>query len=114
MKRFCAGESAWDASVISRALEIPIRLVRQILQELVEANILSEIRKREEDKEVLYQPARDVATLTIKRIVDALENRGDSHVPVVASEELKKLTDTVAALDEVVERAPANVPLQRV
>lgn len=112
--RFCAGESAWDASVISRALEIPIRLVRQILQELVEANILSEIRKREEDKEVLYQPARDVATLTIKRIVDALENRGDSHVPVVASEELKKLTDTVAALDEVVERAPANVPLQRV
>jgi len=112
--RFCAGESAWDASEISRALEIPIRLVRQILQELVEANILSEIRKREEDKEVLYQPARDVATLTIKRIVDALENRGDSHVPVVASEELKKLTDTVAALDEVVERAPANVPLQRV
>ncbi len=112
--RFCAGESAWDASEISRALEIPIRLVRQILQELVEANVLSEIRKREEDKEVLYQPARDVATLTIKRIVDALENRGDSHVPVVASEELKKLTDTLAALDEVVERASANVPLQRV
>lgn len=47
VKRFCAGESAWDASEISRALEIPIRLVRQILQELVEANILSEIRKRE-------------------------------------------------------------------
>ncbi len=114
VKRFCAGDSAWDASEISRALEIPIRLVRQILQELVEANVLSEIRKREEDKEVLYQPARDVEMLTIKRIVDALENRGDSHVPVKASEELKKLTDALAVLSEGVERAPANVPLQRV
>lgn len=114
VKRFCAGEPAWDASEISRALEIPIRLVRQILQELIEANVLSEVRKREEDKEVLYQPARDVEMLTIKRIVDALENRGDSHVPVATSEELKKLTDALAVLSEAVERAPANVPLQRI
>ncbi len=88
--------------------------MRQICPELVESDILSEIRKREEDKEVLYQPARDVETLTIKRIIDALENRGDSHVPVVASEELKKLTGTLAAFGEIVERAPANVTLKRV
>ena len=114
VQKFCAGESAWDAPQISRALEVPIRLVRQILQELVESGILSEIRKREEDKEVLYQPARDVETLTVKRIVDALENRGDSRVPVVASEELKKLRDTLAAFGEIVERAPANVTLKKI
>ena len=114
VKRFCEGEPAWDAPEISRALEIPIRLVRQILHELVESNVLSEIRRPEEDKEVLYQPARDVETLTVKWIVDALENRGDSHVPVVDSEELKKLTDTLAAFGQTVERAPANVPLKRI
>jgi len=114
VKRFCVGESAWDAPEISRALEIPIRLVRQILHELVESNILSEIRKPEEDKEVLYQPARDVETLTIKRVVDALDNRGNSDVPVVASHELKKLTDTLATFREIVEKAPANVTLKRI
>jgi membrane protein len=114
VKRFCQGEPAWDAPEISRALEIPIRLVRQILQELVESNVLSEIRRPEEDKEVLYQPARDVETLTIKWIVDALENRGESHVPVVDSEELKKLTDALAAFGQTVERAPANVTLKRI
>jgi len=113
VKRFCAGQSAWDAPAVSRALEIPIRLVRQILQELVESEILSELRKPEEEKEVLYQPARDVEMLTIKRVVDALENRGDSHVPVVASEDLKKLTATWAAFGQIVEQAPANVTLKR-
>ena len=112
--RFCEGKPAWDASEISRALEIPIRLVRQILHELVESGVLSEIRKREEGKEVLYQPARDVETLTIKWVVDALENRGDSRVPVVASEELTKLTDALTAFGEIIERAPANVTLKRI
>ncbi len=114
VRRFCAGEPAWDAPEISRALEVPIRLVRQILHELVESAVLAEIRQQEEDKEVLYQPARDVETLTIKSIVDALENRGNSHVPVVASDELKKLTDTLAALREIVGRAPANVAIKNI
>ena len=114
VKRFCAGEPAWDAPEISRALEVPIRLVRRILHELVESAVLAEIRQQEEDKEVLYQPARDVETLTIKSIVDALENRGSSHVPVGASDELKKLTDTLAALREIVKRAPANVAIKKI
>jgi len=114
VQRFCEGKPAWDAPQISQVLEIPIRLVRQVLQELVESNILSEIRKPEEDKEVLYQPARDVETLTVKAVIDALENRGDSHVPVLACEELRKLTDTLAAFNEVVEKTPANVTLKRI
>ena len=58
VKRFCDAEPPLDAPGISRTLEIPIRLVRQILNDLAGANILSEIRKPAEDKEVLYQPAR--------------------------------------------------------
>jgi len=112
VQRFCKGESAHDAPDISRVLEIPIRLVRQILHELVESNILSEIRKREEDKETLYQPARDVETLTIKQVIDTLEKRGNSNIPVVDSEDLKKLTDTLAAFSEILENAPENITLK--
>jgi membrane protein len=114
VERFCEGKPAWDAPEISRALEIPIRLVRQILHELVEANVLSEMRRPEADKEVLYQPARDVETLTVKSIVDALENHGESGVPVVESEELKKLTETLTAFDRIVEHAAANVTLKKI
>jgi membrane protein len=114
VKRFCEGESPLDAPEISRLLEIPIRLVRQILHELVESNILSEIRKQSEDKEVRYQPARDVETLTAKRVVDALENMGHSDIPVLDCEDLRKLTGTLAAFSEIVERAPSNVTLKNI
>ena len=95
-------------------MEISIWLVRQILHELVESKILSEIRKRKEDKEVLYQPTRDVETLTIKQAIDALENRGNSNIPVVDSKDLRKLTDTLAAFHEIVEHTPKNVTLKRI
>jgi len=114
VRRFCEGEPAQDAPEISRALEIPVRLVRQILHELVESNIVSEIRKPEEDKEALYQPARDVETLTVKQVIEALENRGNADVPVADSQDLRKLTGTLAAFGEIVERAPANVTLKRI
>ncbi len=114
VKRFCEGGSPLDAPEISRLLEIPIRLVRQILHELVESNILSEIRKQSEGKEVQYQPARDVEALTAKRVVDALENRGHSDIPVLDCEDLRKLTMMLAAFSEIVEHAPSNVALKNI
>ncbi len=114
VRRFCEGEPAYDAPEISRTLEIPIRLVRQILHELVESDIVSEIRNPEEDKEVLYQPARDVEMLTVKQVIEALENRGNSDIPVVDSQDLRRLTDTLAAFGEIVEHAPANVTLKKI
>jgi len=114
VKRFCEGVSPLDAPEISRLLEIPIRLVRQILHELVESNILSEVRKQSEGKEVQYQPARDVEALTAKRVVDALENRGHSDIPVLDCEDLRKLTMTLAAFSEIVEHAPSNVALKNI
>ena len=114
VRRFCEGAPPQDAPEISQILEIPIRLVRQILHELVESGIVSEIRNPEQDKEVLYQPARDVEMLTVKQVVEALENRGNSDVPVVDSQDLRKLTETLAAFGEAVQHAPANVTLKRI
>jgi membrane protein len=113
VKRFCQEKPPLDAPEISRMLEIPIRLVRQILHEMVESGVLSEIRKPEEEKEVLYQPARDVDTLTVRRIVDALENQGSSDIPVTDSQELKKLRDILADFGRLVDQSPVNVPLKK-
>jgi membrane protein len=114
VKRFCRGDKPSDAPEISRKLEIPIRLVRQILFELVESNILSEVIKEEEAKEVAYQPARGVDTLTVKQVGDALDNRGNSTVPTVKSEELQKLSDCLKSFADAVEKSPANISLKAI
>ncbi len=114
ISKFCSGESPISADTISKSLGIPIRLVRQILFELVESSVISEINKGEESKELLYQPARDVEMLTIKYILNALEQRGNSEIPVNDSEELKKLSSNLSKLDEIIATAPYNVKLKNI
>jgi membrane protein len=113
VRNFCNGEKALYAVQISQKLEIPVRLVRQILYELTEAGILIEV-KNENDKEAAYQPGRDVEILTVKYVVDALEKRGNISIPVVESSELNRLRDCLSSFSETVEKSPANALLKNI
>jgi membrane protein len=109
--RFCEGEKPSEASGLSHELEIPVRLVRQLLYDLSEAGILSEVKKGE-DKELAYQPATDVDKMTVKFIIDRLERRGTSSIPVLRSAEMDKLSDCLRQFDATIEKSPANVLLK--
>jgi membrane protein len=113
VKRFCNGEKPADASVLAHELEIPVRLVRQILYELSESGVLSEVRNGK-DKEFAYQPAIDVEKITIKFVIDQIERRGTSDLPVAKSDELDKLANSLRQLGEVIEKSPANVLLKNI
>lgn len=113
VKNFCSGEQPWYAAKISHELDIPIRLVRQILYELVEAGVISEVKKKD-DKDVAYQPARDLETLTVKYVVDSLEHRGNDTIPVTKSSEFDKLSDCLNKFGSAIGESPANIPLKNV
>ncbi len=110
---FSQGPPPWSALRISHHLEIPIRLVNQLLYELVDAGILSEANT-ERDQEAGYQPGRDPDTLTIKAVLDALDHRGNETIPIVRSEELERLSQCLRGFDEVVEASPHNRLLKTV
>jgi membrane protein len=86
-------------------------LVRQILFELVESGILSEVQS-DADKSVAYQPAVDVGKLTIKYVVESLEQRGNSDIPVVKTDELNKLSSCLSKFSDEIEKSPANILLK--
>jgi membrane protein len=109
--RFCAGEKPSNASGLSHELEIPVRLVRQLLYDLSESGILSEVKKGE-DKELAYQPATDADKITVKFVIDRLEQRGTSSIPVLRSAEMDKLSDCLRQLDATIEKSPANLLLK--
>jgi len=113
VKNFCNKEKPWYAAEISHKLEIPIRLVRQILYELSESGVIIEVGK-EEGKEVAYQPACDVNAITIKYVIDALELRGNDSIPVVESGELDKLSNCLNEFGRALEELPANMPLKNI
>lgn len=111
VKNFSEGKRPWTATQISHALEIPIRLVHQILYELVNSGIISET-KQEENKEVAYQPARDIEAFTVKNVIDMLEQRGSDNIPVAQSKELDRLSDCLKTFSDMIEKLPANVSLK--
>ena len=107
IKNFAKGEKPLTADQISHTLEIPVRLVRQILYELVESGIFSDTSS-DEYKDLAYQPARDINVFTIQSILEALEHKGVDNIPVAQTRELKVLSETLHAFNDIIEKSPAN------
>ena len=110
VRNFAGGAPPATAKEMSHELGAPIRLVNDILYELVGAGVLSEA-KIDDGKEVGYQPARPIATLTTGSVLDALDRHGTDDLPVVESEELARLSECLDGFREAVNASPANVPL---
>ncbi len=108
---FSNGQKPWNEIQISRELEIPVRLVRQILYELVECGILSRIRE-DEPKLPTYQPARSTDTLTIQFVMQRLDTQGADNIPVENSEALEKLKACVTSFGELIRKSPTNMRLK--
>ncbi len=111
VKNFSEGGSPLTDSEIAKRTDGPIRLVRQILFELMEAKIVSEVNTSQY-KQGAYQPARDIGKLHIKDIVDSLDKRGTENVPIDDSKETKKIIESLRAIDLAVEKMPANLALR--
>ena len=113
LSHFSGGERGWTATQIANKLEIPIRLVHRILYELVASRIVSEI-KADDNRDVAYQPGRDPDTMTIKYVIDALEQHGSDNIPVARSSELQRLSMGLKSFSDLVEKSPANKRLKEI
>jgi len=105
---FSKGEMPLTASNISQTLEIPIRLVQQILDELVEIEVLSNTKRKDNNKEVFYQPARSINLITIKSVIEAMEQKGVNNIPIAQTAELTSLSNALKTMNDEIEKSPAN------
>ncbi|TVR72172.1 MAG: YihY/virulence factor BrkB family protein [Marinilabiliales bacterium] len=113
VKNFENGVPPYTARQISNELEIPIRLVRELLYELVDINVISEA-KTKFVKETAYQPAIDINRITIKFISDKLDHRGMDVLIARKSEEIEKLKGIMDAFNNTLEKCQENKLLKEV
>jgi len=107
IKNFARGESPLTDTEISSRLKMPIRLVHNILYDLVQSRVITETRTKE-DQKFGYQPARDINTLTIKYVIDAIEQNGTNSIPVARTAEFETLSNAIETFREETESSPAN------
>ena len=107
IKNFAEGERPLIDTEISSRLKMPIRLVHNILYDLVQSRVITETRTKE-DQKFGYQPARDINTLTIKYVVDAIDQNGTNSIPVARTAEFETLSNAIEKFREEMEASPAN------
>lgn len=108
--RFARGERPLTAMEITEELELPMRLVRQLLYELVNSRVLVEVVIPGRETRG-YQPARDVKQLTVMAVIEALEQHGYDEIPLGHSKELQALAHTLDEFAAMLKSSPRNLPL---
>jgi len=112
-KKFSLGEKPLSVSQIAHTLEIPVRLVRQLLHELSDVGLVVETAKGIKS-EVAFQPGRSIENITVKFALDEYEKYGTAKIPDYQSEEGEKITKYLKDISETVEKSPANVRLKEI
>ncbi|MFH1046030.1 MAG: YihY/virulence factor BrkB family protein [Candidatus Omnitrophota bacterium] len=110
---FARGEKAWTDTQIAQVLEIPIRLVRQLLFELSASGIVAET-DNQQLKQHAYQPAQDPANLTAQFVIAALEKRGEENIPIPHTPELKALSRRLQEFSDLIKNSPLNTSLKEI
>jgi membrane protein len=112
-KKFSLGEKPLSANQIAHALEIPVRLVQQLLLELSEVGLVVETAKGVKS-EVAFQPGRTIENITVKFALDEYEKYGTTKIPDYQSDEAEKISKYLKDISETIEKSPANVRLKEI
>lgn len=107
VNRFAEGLPPLTAEKIAAQLEMPVRLARDLIFHLTEANILT-TAQGENERDRRYQPARDVGDMTVQFVIEQMEKAGTSDIPVIETPELDKLRGSLMAFGVAVKKLPEN------
>ena len=107
VKKFETGEKPNTAAELSNELGIPVRMVRDIIYDLIEANLLVEATTASL-RENAYLPAIDINLIDVGLLFERLEMSGDDRVMAEQSKQLKVFAGIQQSLYEAIYQSPAN------
>jgi len=108
IRNFSLGEKPISAEYIGANLKIPVRLARDILQDLSSANLVSVIHENGAI-ERLYQPALDINRLTVSFVFSRLDKQGIEQIMVIRNKDYEKVISMLEKFDKLVAKSDANI-----
>jgi membrane protein len=111
IKNFQEGSDPWHSHTLSLELGIPIRLVNELVYELVEAGIIVELAA-DNPKDRSYLPAVDINRITVEYIYSRMEMTGGNQMVVTESEALTRITKIHEHILHSIRESPSNILLK--
>ncbi len=108
VKKFEVGEKPISAENIAVNLKVPVRIVRDLLQDLRDVNLVSVVHENER-KERLYQPALDISKLSVSYVLSKIDRFGNEHFSIHRSKEYEKVVSMLDKFDRMIHKSDSNV-----
>jgi membrane protein len=108
VRNFATGERPMSSESISQKLQIPVRLVRDIIQDLSAVDLISIVHGSDE-KERLFQPAIDINSVTVSLVLSRLDRKGKDQAILLKSREFEKVTAMLSKFDKLISKSDSNI-----
>ena len=107
-KHFSAGEKPLSAEKIALALNIPVRLTTDILQDLNSIDLVS-IVNGINNSEQLFQPALDINKLTISYVFSRMDREGQSQITISKNVDYGRIVSLLEKFDTMIDQSGNNL-----
>ena len=111
VRHFQSRGGALSAAEIRRELNLPTRIINDVLFQLTKAGQLIDARKNEDEREASYAPAYDIAQMSIYGVLSAVENHGDNPLEFDTESDLKRVEEILDGMKQDSLTSPRNVRL---
>jgi membrane protein len=108
IQRFSDGTSPPTVERIAQHLTLPYTLVEQMIDHLRQCGLISAVAVEGSDVPA-YQPAKDIHTIRIASVLDALDSVGRPAIPPHQQPKFSAVTHAIEAIQKEIDRSPANV-----
>lgn len=111
VKRFVNGEKAQTVFELSQDLKIPVRLMKALLYNLIQCNIIVETINSG-SKNIAYQPAQHIDNFSVAYVIKALDNLGAAFEP--DSPEMQSILSISKAITTKTEGMKENILIKEI
>ena len=111
MRHFREQGGTLPADAIRQQLDLPTRIVNDVLFQLVQAGQLIAVRSGDGERDVAYSPAHDISQLTVYGVLESVEQWGKIGVDLTRTHEFARIDREFESIKEKARRAQENVRL---
>lgn len=111
VRHFREQGGAVPADVIRDRLDLPTRIVNDVLFQLVQSGQLIAVRSGDGEREVGYAPAHEISSLTVYGVLEAVEQWGQNPLNFAPTPELARIDRELETLKQTARESQDNVKL---
>ena len=105
-----SGKGAIPVAELRERMEIPTRILSNLLFSLTRAGLLGEVHLSSKEYDVAYAPTRDISTLRVYDIIEAVESEGVSfeQVEIERTEQIVTCAESIDTLKRLARQSDDN------